>query len=254
MKQSELTASQFGATAGRYLTSAVHAGGADLERLAELAARSRPANALDLGCGAGHVSFALARGGAAAVVAYDPAQQMLDVVAAEAAVRGLGRISTRAGAAEALPFAGGCFNLVATRFSAHHWLDVRRALREVARVLAPEGRLIVIDVLAPEAPLLDTALQTLELLRDASHVRSYRESEWRVMLAESGFETLAADRWKLPLEFNSWVARIATPPGRVAALKLVFDGLPSEARQYLEVAADYSFSSDAGWIEAVRII
>ncbi len=65
MDQPELTARQFGATAAKYLTSAVHATGADIERLAEICARSRPARTLDLGSGAGHASFALARGGEA---------------------------------------------------------------------------------------------------------------------------------------------------------------------------------------------
>jgi len=41
MDQPELTARQFGATAPKYLTSAVHSTGADIERLAEICARSR---------------------------------------------------------------------------------------------------------------------------------------------------------------------------------------------------------------------
>jgi len=76
MDQLELATRQFGATAAEYLTSAIHAAGADLERVAALAAQFRPAHALDLGSGAGHVSFALARGGAQRVVAYDPAASM----------------------------------------------------------------------------------------------------------------------------------------------------------------------------------
>ncbi len=45
MDQPELTARQFGYTAAEYLTSAVHAAGADIERLAEMCARSRPDSA-----------------------------------------------------------------------------------------------------------------------------------------------------------------------------------------------------------------
>jgi len=43
MDQPELTARQIGSTTAKYLTSAVHAAGADIERLAEICARSRPA-------------------------------------------------------------------------------------------------------------------------------------------------------------------------------------------------------------------
>jgi len=251
MDQSELTARQFGSTAARYLTSAVHAAGADIERL-ELSARSRPNHALDLGSGAGHVSYALARGGAQHIVAYDLAAQMLEVVAREAAARGHSQIQTTQGPAERLPFADSTFELIVSRYSAHHWSDVPRALSEAARVLVPGGTLIIIDVLAPATALLDTTLQTVEMLRDASHVRNYRESEWSAMFEAAAFMSPTIDRWKLVLEFQSWITRIATPAARVDALKVVFDALPAEARKYFAVTPDYSFAIDSGWLETPK--
>ena len=253
MDQLELATRQFGSSAAKYLTSAVHAAGADIERLTKMSARLRPAHALDLGSGAGHVSFALARGGAQRVVAYDPAAQMLEVVALEAAARGHSEIHTLLGCAERLPFADSTFDLIVSRYSAHHWLDLNGALSESARVLAPGGSLIVIDVLSPEAPLMDTALQTVEMLCDSSHVRNYRESEWRAMLIGANFANPTVDRWKLPLEFESWIARIGTPAPRVAALKVVFEALPAEAREYFAVTPDCSFVIDAGWLETGKI-
>jgi SAM-dependent methyltransferase len=253
MDQQSLTVRQFGASAGNYLTSPVHAAGADLERLARLAQQSRVRRALDLGCGAGHASFALARGGAQRVVACDPSADMLSVVAREAASRGHDALETRIGAAEVLPFESGSFDLVVTRFSAHHWADVPRAMRECARVLAPGGHLIAIDVIAPEQALLDTSLQVIEFLRDASHVRDYRASEWAAMQRAAGLTAVSlSHRWKLPMEFASWIARIGTPPERVAALRAVFARLPAEAREYFQVAADLSFTIDAAWMEAIR--
>lgn len=248
--QHELVDRQFGTTAAAYLTSRVHAAGKDLDELASRAAASRPPQVLDLGCGAGHVSFALARGGAGRVLAYDLSERMLDVVAAEARSRGHSNIVTRAGPAEDLPFDDESFDWVVTRFSAHHWLDLRGALAEAARVLEPAGRLIVIDVVAPETPLLDTVLQTLEILRDASHVRNYRVSEWQALFAAAGFGAPSVRGWKLPLEFASWVQRIATPPERVLALRAVFAELPAEAREYFRVDQELGFAIDCCWLEA----
>ncbi|MGH8231918.1 MAG: class I SAM-dependent methyltransferase [Steroidobacteraceae bacterium] len=250
--QPELAARQFGDTAAIYLSSSVHAQGADLDRLEQLARRLQPLRALDLGCGAGHTAFALARGGARQVIAFDPSPPMLELVAGEARARGLSVIQGRRGSAERLQFEDGSFDLVATRFSAHHWPSVPAALRQVARVLKPQGCLVVIDVIAPEAALLDTTLQTLELLRDRSHVRDYRASEWQQMLAAAGFGQIVSHCWKLPLQFDSWVRRIATPNRRIDALRVVFEDLPSEARGYFAVGADGSFTSDACWLEAVR--
>lgn len=252
LDQRQISTRQFGAMAAAYLTSTVHASGADLERLAALAASLRPKQVLDLGCGAGHASFAAARGGAGHVIAYDPSAAMLGVVSAEAVARAHDNIETCEGHAEHLPFAAATFDWVVTRYSAHHWYDVSAALAEAARVLKPRGRLIVIDVVAPEVPLCDTVLQTVELLRDASHIRDYRITEWRGMLLEAGFGAPTQLGWKLPMEFQSWIRRIATPPERVRALEAVFAALPIEARQYFEVTPEFSFVIDSTWIEATK--
>src|ERR1700738_231284 len=205
MDQHALTVQQFGSTATRYLASPVHSSGADLDRLARLARESRISSALDLGCGAGHASYALARGGASRVVAYDLSEQMLEVAAAEAKERGHDQIEFRAGPAEQLPFPDTSFDLVVTRYSAHHWMNALAAVHEAARILKPGGTLIVIDVLAPENPLMDTVLQTVEILRDLSHVRDYRESEWRSMLEAANFSSPCVHRWRLQMEFDGWV-------------------------------------------------
>src|SRR5689334_10723720 len=146
MDQQQLTVKQFGARAASYLSSAVHSKGADLDRLTELVWSSKPTCVLDLGCGAGHASYAAAAGEAKRVIAYDPSAEMLSVVAAEAARRGFTNLETQVGAAEVLPFENGTFDLIVTRYSAHHWASVPKALAECARVAAPGARLIVIDL------------------------------------------------------------------------------------------------------------
>jgi SAM-dependent methyltransferase len=250
--QQDLSVRQFGISAANYLTSSVHATGADLERLRALAGQMKPARALDLGCGAGHASFAMARGGARRITAYDPSSDMLAVVAQEAATRGHGAVETRAGVAEVLPFENNTFDLVVTRYSAHHWASVPRALAECARVTAPGGRLVVIDVIAPEMPLLDTSLQVIEFLRDASHVRDYRVSEWVAMQTDAGFAGPTVISWKLPLDFKSWIARIGTPPARVAALQAVFAELPREVLEYFQIGPELSFATDSAWLQALK--
>jgi len=232
---------QFGSQAQAYLDSPVHARGPDLAQLAAFAS-TLPAGAhvLDMGCGAGHASFTVAPY-AAEVTAYDLSEAMLAVVREAAAARGLRGIGTRQGPTEHLPFAAATFDLVISRYSAHHWSDPAAALREAARVLKPDGQLCFIDVVGPHGPhaaLLDTHLQALELMRDSSHVRDYNADEWHAMLRGAGFAPLDEHRWPLPLDFQSWITRMRTPPVLEAALRQLLANAPAEVQRHYAIQAD----------------
>ncbi|SAL72233.1 type 11 methyltransferase [Caballeronia choica] len=249
MKHHDQVADAFGTTAAAYLTSAVHATGADLQELARQVAATPGAVVLDLGCGAGHVSFAVAPG-AQSVVAYDIAEPMLATVAGAARERGLDNIRTQQGPAEKLPFADASFDWVLSRMSAHHWHGVPAALAEVRRVLKPGGRVLFVDIAGADHPLLDTHIQAIELLRDGSHIRDYRADEWIALFEGAGFQAKVKSRWRLPLEFDAWVKRMRTPPERVVAIKSMWNNAPDEVRQYFAVQEDGSFELDALMIEA----
>ncbi|QHD08013.1 class I SAM-dependent methyltransferase [Pseudomonas sp. R76] len=242
---------QFGEQASAYLSSAVHAQGTEFALLqAELAGQGA-AWLLDLGCGAGHVSFQVAPL-VNEVVAYDLSQQMLEVVAAAAVERGLNNIRTVNGAAERLPFADGEFDFVFSRYSAHHWSDLGVALREVRRVLKPGGVAAFVDVLSPGSPLLDTYLQTVEVLRDTSHVRDYDAAEWMQQLSESGLHVRNSSRQRLRLEYTSWVERMRTPEVLRAAILELQKAMGQEVRDYYEIQADGTFSTDVLVVIAER--
>ncbi len=249
MKHHDQVADAFGSTAAAYLTSHVHATGADLQALAASIAATPGASVLDMGCGAGHASFAVAPH-AQTVVAYDIAPQMLATVATAADERGLTNICTQQGAAESLPFDDASFDWVISRMSAHHWHDLPQALAEVRRVLKPGGQVLFVDIAGIDHPLLDTHIQAVEVLRDASHIRDYRADEWVAYFAAAGFKATIRERWRLPIEFASWVARMRTPEPRVVAIRSLWDSAPDEVRQYFEVQPDGSFQLDAMMIEA----
>ena len=240
---------QYDSRAEAYLTSAVHAAGADLERMVDLIGHRPDAVALDMGCGGGHVAFRMA-GQVGKVVAYDLSAAMLDTVAAEARRRGLDNLVTKQGAAEALPCPDASFDIVATRYSAHHWGAFRDGLAQMRRVVKPDGLGLFMDVVSPGVPLLDTWLQTLELLRDPSHVRNASVAEWQTTLAAVGFAVDDVVTYRLRLEFASWIARMRTPDVHVAAIRSLHARAASEVRDYFQIGDDGSFTVDTALIVA----
>ncbi len=238
-----LVEQQFGPRARAYVESPDHAKGADLDWLAGLVRDDRDARVLDLGCGGGHVAFTLAPH-VRTVVAYDLAEEMLAAVRDEARARGLGNIGTQRGPAEALPFEDASFDLVVTRFSAHHWNDLDAALAGMRRVLKPDGRAIVIDTVAPGVPLLDTFLQEVELLRDPSHMRNRSAVDWMDALRRAGLAPSTPRMARLRLAFAGWIARIGTPEPAVRAIRALQAAATPEVLQHFAIEPDGSLTID----------
>ncbi len=244
-----IVSGQFGPQARSYLTSAVHAAGADLDQMAELVGRRPGAVALDMGCGGGHAAFRLAPL-VDGVVAYDLSADMLAVVAEEAGRRGLGNLTTAQGVAEHLPFPAAAFDVVVSRYSTHHWHDLAAGLAEARRVLKPGGLAVFMDVVAPASPLLDTWLQALELLRDPSHVRDYAVAEWQAMLAVAGFRPGAVSPFRLRLDFATWIGRMSTPEAHVEAIRSLQRRGGAEVSGHFAIEADGSFTIDTMLVAA----
>jgi SAM-dependent methyltransferase len=234
---------QFGPRADAYVSSKVHAAGPDLTAMVAHLQSAPVADLLDLGCGGGHVSLHAAPL-VGQVTAYDLSEAMLSAVGRTAEGRGLRNISLRQGSAESLPFPDASFDRVISRYSAHHWLDVPVALNEVRRVLRPDGLLVMMDVFAPAHPLLDSYLQTIEMLRDPSHVRDYSLRDWNAMLNDAGFAPGPAQCWRLHLEFQSWVERINTPKPHIPALLSLQNAAAAEVKSHFEIQSDGSFTLD----------
>jgi ubiquinone/menaquinone biosynthesis C-methylase UbiE/DNA-binding transcriptional ArsR family regulator len=98
----------------------------------------------DLGCGTGQVTAAFAPF-VARVIAVDASAAMLQ--AAKKRLHGFENIDLRRGDLEQLPIEDGRLDAATLMLVLHHVPDPARAIVEVARVLKPGGRLIVVDML-----------------------------------------------------------------------------------------------------------
>ena len=243
---------QFGPRANAYVSSAVHAAGEDLDALEAIVRRVRPARALDLGSGGGHVAYRMAEH-ASAVVASDLSAEMLTAVAETAAARGLDNIAVRASPAEDLPFEDGAFDFLGCRFSAHHWRGFEAGLREARRVLAPGSTAVFIDAVSPGPAALDTHLQAVELLRDTSHIRDYDAGEWQAALARAGFAVTATRSWRIRMDFPVWIARMRTPDLNRDGVRALQQAASADVRAHFAIEADGSFMLDTLMLEAVAV-
>ena len=230
---------QWAAVAERYGAGWKQATAPDLAWLVAAVRPTPTDRALDVGTGGGHAALALAKA-VASVTAIDPTPEMLAVADRLAAERGITNITFTRAVADALPFPDASFDVAITRFSVHHWPLPGPAFRELRRVMRPGGRLGIVDQLAPEDGPLDSFLNAVELLRDPSHARSLRASEWLAVLAAAGFAGRVERTWELEHDVKSWLATTAPAPWRAAAVRALLREAPIAAREHFRIAEDSS--------------
>ena len=224
---------QFGKTAAAYVASATHASGEDLERLIALAAPRATDVALDLGCGVGHTLRRIAPLVTFAVGA-DATFEMMQ--AGRTGVVSAPNAAFAQSDATALPFGDGTLDLATCRLAAHHFTDAAAAFREVTRVLRRGGRFVLVDNYAPDDPTLDTFINELETLRDASHVRNHTARGWAALLEGAGLRTGdGSSLMTTKLTTEDWLARSQTPPDRAAEVRRRLREAPAAARDAFQI-------------------
>jgi ubiquinone/menaquinone biosynthesis C-methylase UbiE len=197
---------------------------------------------LDVACGPGVVTAAIAPH-AAAVIAFDATEAMLDKARARCAKAGLANVAFESGNAESLPFADARFDGVVTRLAIHHFADPQRALGEMFRVLRRGGVAVIVDVVSSESAEESRLQNAIERLRDPSHVRMLPASELDACVARAGFRDIAPATWDKQREFEEWMDIVADPT-RAEPIRTVVRALAEAGRD-----AGMGLSLDSGRIE-----
>lgn len=195
-----------------YVESDAHRQGEDLDRLVAWAAGAR--TALDVATGGGHVARRLREAGLE-VVTTDAAPGMKpDVICP----------------AEDLPFADSSFDVVACRTAAHHFADVRAAVREMARVT--RNRVLLVDTVN-----MGAAVEEAEALRDPSHVRNYTEAEWRQLVLDAGLTLDEVAFFAHTIDVQAWLERTGCEGDEAERVLLLLGDRVAEGRLTLDKVA-----------------
>jgi ubiquinone/menaquinone biosynthesis C-methylase UbiE len=116
-----------------------------VQRVAKL---KRAGQAVDIGCGPGHLVFDLARQmPRLRLTGIDMSDEVLAQAKSYAAQVGFGdRIRFKKGSAQDVPYPARSFDLVVSTLSLHHWHEPVAVLDEVARILRPGGAFLIFDL------------------------------------------------------------------------------------------------------------
>ncbi len=168
---------------------------------AEAASNRAPA-VLDLATGTGDVAIAVAgRWPTARVVGTDVSRGMLEVARGKIRRAGLdARVDLGLGSAEAIPFGDASFDAVTIAFGIRNVADRARALREMARVTRPGGRVVVLELSDPTDGVLSrlarfhihTVVPALGALLTGAPEYRYLERSIAAFPAPAAFASLAA--------------------------------------------------------------
>ena len=203
---------QFTRQANLFSTAAPITNADTLRMIIEAAWPGPDDTVLDVACGGGIVVCAFAPYVRRAI-GIDVTPAMLDEAQRLAAEEGLTNVEWRRGDVNSLPFEDASFTIVVTRFSVHHFPDPAAVLREMARVCAPGGRLVVVDMYASQDPAKAVEFNRLERLRDPSHMRSLTLAELIALFGEAGLPEPQVTFYELRDEVRNLLVRSFPEPG-----------------------------------------
>ncbi len=241
------TKEQFARTSQSYLTSATHAKNIDLDIMLFLLQPHEQMSVLDVATGAGHTAMKIAPF-VREVLATDLTEEMLERVEELKAKRNITNVKTMVADAEDLPFEDGAFDAVTCRIAPHHFLEIRKAVTEIGRVIKPDGLFILEDSISPLDNELDMFINTVERVRDRTHIRSYTIPEWHDLASHARLAVEETLIFRKRHDIQDWIARAAISEADGEQVLALFREASPMAKKYYEITFDgdqpLSFTDD----------
>ena len=107
--------------------------------------------------------------------------------------------------------------------------------------------LLFLLILLAQVSYFRYILQTIEVIRDPSHVRNYSIKDWVHFIEDAGFELTTLEKQTLKLDFDSWVQRMKTPEDQIKTLRYLQENAADVVKKYFNIQKDGSFESKVGY-------
>ena len=229
---------QFDERAGQYGKSHILADVADVDKaVSEL--KLRPGTmALDVATGGGHTAIYLAEKGFN-VTASDISTAMLEHARKLSVEKGL-TIDFREHPAEKLPYADNSLGLITCRMAAHHFSSPETFIRESTRVMKTYGYLVLIDGTVPDDHVeAHEWMDTLERLRDPSHVRFVTPNLWKRWCQLCGLTVTKSQVESFKMPDVNWYFNVAnTPPENRKKILEMLAKAPGAVRELFKIGQE----------------
>ncbi|RDW17898.1 class I SAM-dependent methyltransferase [Oceanobacillus chungangensis] len=219
-----------------YFTSSTHANGNDLSVLIHWLNPNKDLSALDIATGGGHAAKKLAPN-VKKVFATDITKEMLENTAMH--LQSYPNINYVIADAESLPFLDNSFDIITCRIAAHHFPNPDRFIQEVERVLKPNGSFLLIDNVGAEEPSADIFINSLEKMRDYSHGRSLKITEWEKLLSSNHLTVVKQEKRKKTLPYNEWVNRTLDKQSKIEEVKQYILAANTKIKDYFQIKIEH---------------
>jgi len=208
-----------------------------LHYLVSISGVVRTDRVLDVACGPGACTLAFA-GRCRHAVGLDPSPDLIAEARTEAARAGARNAEFMAGEVERMGFRDCAFDAAVCRFAFHHFTNPARVFAEMARVVAPRGWMVVVDVTASEDPARAAAHNELERLCDPTHVRMLAASEFEPIFAAAGFTVAMKIARQSTSTVEEWTRFGDPPPENLPLIRAMLEDAVDDDRPGLALQRD----------------
>lgn len=95
--------------------------------------------------------------------------------------------------------------------------------------------MVIIDTLLPEDPEIAEFYQTMEKMRDPTHVQAHTETEWTDMIKEANFIVHETKTFPKTHDFQEWARRAGLNRDGVQRLNRFFAEAPAKVQDYFQI-------------------